>query len=216
MYVQSPMFEEERPERLIAFMREFPLASLVVPCSTGLEANLLPIETVSATVIRGHAARSNPLWRDALPGQQATVIFQGPNTYISPHWYVNGAKSGRRAPSWNYVTVHAHGTLRFIDDAAWMKQHLTDLTQQQEGPRENPWRYEDAPPEFTQRMGEVLYGIEMTVDRLTSKWFLSQQRTPADRESVVRHLQAERTWGSAEIARLIQDNEPPAADPTAR
>jgi transcriptional regulator len=77
-----------------------------------------------------------------------TAIFQSPNAYISPKWYVNGQRSGRNAPSWNYMAVQAQGRIRFIDDALWMREHLDALTHSQEELREEPWSPTQADPEF--------------------------------------------------------------------
>ena len=47
-----------------------------------------------------------------MPDTESTAIFRGPDAYISPRWYVNGQRSGRVAPSWNYVVVQARGRIR--------------------------------------------------------------------------------------------------------
>ena len=67
------------------------------------------------------------------------VIFQGPNAYISPSWYVNGQKSGKVLPSWNYAVVHAYRTIRVIEDDEWLMQHLAELARRNEAGREKPW-----------------------------------------------------------------------------
>jgi len=131
MYIQGK-FREDRIEQLHAFMRAHPLASVVMTTAE-LQAFPMPLELMGNGgngVLRGHAARKNAL--STIPSEtKVLVIFQGPNAYISPRWYVSGRDSGQIAPSWNFATVHAVGTLRCIDDVAWVRTHLEALVKSQ-------------------------------------------------------------------------------------
>ena len=42
---------------------------------------------------------------------EALAIFDGPDAYVSPAWYEEKRLTGKVVPTWNYVTVQAHGTL---------------------------------------------------------------------------------------------------------
>src|SRR5215208_2067647 len=98
----------------------------------GLVANHIPFEIdrdpQPLGKLHGHIARANPLWPDFSPEIEALVIFQGPDTYISPSWYPTREVSGEVVPTWNYAVVHAHGPLRFIDDTTWLRELVTKLT----------------------------------------------------------------------------------------
>ncbi len=48
--------------------------------------------------------------------RQALGIFLGPDAYITPSWYAEKAKNGKVVPTWNFITVHAHGVIEFFDD----------------------------------------------------------------------------------------------------
>ena len=61
----------------------------------------------------GHFARANPHWQQARE-VPSIAIFHGPHAYISPSWYT---APSRMVPTWNYASVHAHGTLEIVDDA---------------------------------------------------------------------------------------------------
>lgn len=56
--------------------------------------------------------------RAAADGTPALLVFLGPQAYISPGWYPGKVEHGRVVPTWNYVTVHAHGTVRWTADRA--------------------------------------------------------------------------------------------------
>jgi transcriptional regulator len=204
MYIQE-RFRQTRPDTLHAFMRAHALATLIVPAPQ-IEAFLMPLAIITEGehgLLRGHVVRTNHL-SNVLSGTNVLAVFQGPNAYISPRWYVNGQSSGRVAPSWNFATVHASGPIRFIDDAQWVHAHLASLTDVQESPRPNPWRLADAPVEFIDGLIQRLIGLEIRITRLEGKRFLSQQRTPADRESIVRHLRDEPRRSASDLAAEIE------------
>jgi transcriptional regulator len=207
MHIQK-IFEESRIEELHALMRSYPMASLVVMTPDGLDANNLPFE-IDATngglgTLRCHVGKSNPVWRQSLTASEVLVIFQGPNAYISPRWYVNGQNSGKVLPSWNYAVVHAYGTMKVIDDRAWLLKHLSALAWQSEKDRPVPWTLEEAPADFVKQAASGIVGMEISVTRLLGKKQLSQQRTAADRESVSKALLAERHDISAATADMIR------------
>lgn len=207
MYVQK-LFEETRLDKLQQLIEDYPLGAVIVSSAQDLAADLLPIELVrngAHGCLRGHVSRANPLWQRLAEGAQAMLVFQGPNAYISPRWYVNGTRSGRNAPSWNYITVHAWGPVRVVQDPAWLRAHLSALANHQEAGRPDPWAVADASPAFVDDMLPHIVGFEMEIQRLQGKWFLSQQRTPADRQSIAQALQRESPprHGASQMAALL-------------
>jgi transcriptional regulator len=81
--------------------------------------------------------------------------------------------------------VQARGSLRVVDDAAWLRQFVSRLTDRHEEPRAVPWGIDDAPAEFIDRQLLAIVGIEIEVAALTGKWKVSQNRPPADRAGVI-------------------------------
>ena len=49
------------------------------------------------------------------------MIFSGHDAYITPAFYASKAQHGKVVPTWNYVAVHAYGTLRFVSDPAALR-----------------------------------------------------------------------------------------------
>lgn len=206
MHIQAP-FAVTDTEELHQFMRDYPLATTVVAQGGGLEVNLLPLELSTKGplgTLSGHVARTHSLWAERPKECEITVIFQSPNAYISPRWYVNGQSSRRNAPSWNYVAVQARGLLRFIEGTDWMAAHLSTLTDAQEDKRAQPWSIAEASPEFLYQTVQRLVGFEIEIHDLVGKKFLSQQRTEADRTSLVSNLMLDPAPGSRVIASLIK------------
>jgi transcriptional regulator len=205
MYVPAS-FREERPEVLYASMRRAPLATLVIATDAGLEANPVPLlvrEGDTGVTLVGHVARSNPVWKMS-PRGEALALFAGPQGYITPSSYASKRESGEVVPTWNYVTVHAEGVLRWIHDEVWLAELVEQLTNEHEAGRTEPWHVNDAPPGFTAGLLRAIVGLEIQVTRLTGKLKLGQNRTRADRESAIAELRQRGDDTSRELADAMQ------------
>jgi transcriptional regulator len=200
-------FNETRPEVMQALMRAHPLCTLVTQCESGLVANHVPVQTLAEPqplgCIRGHIARANPLWRDYRADTQALAIFQGPQVYISPSFYPSKVETGQVVPTWNYAVVHASGTLRFIQDAGWLRDFVAGLTATHEAPRAIPWKIDDAPAPYVDKMLSLIVGFEFSIAMLSGKWKVSQNRSQADQQGVIRNLQNADDADSHEMAAML-------------
>lgn len=200
---------------LQALVRAQPLATLVVAHGGALHVNHVPLfldpgRGPHGTLV-GHVARANGVW-PLLP-QTGVAVFHGPQAYVSPSWYPSKAVDGKQVPTWNYATVHAHGTLSAVDDPERLRAILHTLSEQHEAHRPQPWRIDDAPPDYIAQMLRAIVGVELAVDRWEGIWKASQNRTDTDRAGVVQGLRAEGTPAAAQMAALVPG--PSANEPSA-
>jgi transcriptional regulator len=135
----------------------------------------------------GHLARPNVQWR-AADGREALVLVHGPDGYVSPAWYAAKREHGRVVPTWNYVLVAVHGTVRVHDDPAWTRDLVERLTRAHEGGRAEPWAVTDAPERYIAGQLRAIVGIEVEIDHVEAKWKLSQNRSAADVAGVIAGL----------------------------
>lgn len=181
-------------------------ANLVTMSADGLQATLLPFVFEPSVgehgALHAHAARNNPQFSRA-PIGEALAIIEGPDAYISPSWYPSKAEHGRVVPTWNYSTAHVYGELRIHDDAGWLCRHVRRLTGLHESGREHPWSVDDAPERFIAGQLRAIVGVELVITRIEAKEKLSQNRSPADAEGVVRGL---RSSGQEESAAAVERN----------
>lgn len=180
-------FDESRPDVLRALIEQHRLGAIVTHGPEGLVANHIPFEFgppcegAPHGVLRAHVARANPLWRCA---GEAMVLFQGASAYVSPSLYEEKPLTGKVVPTWNYAVVHAHGTLRAIEDPAWLLALLDRMTDTLERTRAMPWALHDAPRDFLDRLTAAIVGIEIPVTRIQGTWKMSQNRSANDQRSV--------------------------------
>ena len=203
---QPPHFREDRIEVQHDLIRRHPLGLLFTAGPGGLIANHIPFlvysEDQELGVLRAHLARGNPQWRELSAVEECLVVFQGPQSYVTPSWYATKRETGKVVPTWNYVTVQAWGRPRIIEDAAWLRRQLDDLTASQEHRRAPPWAVSDAPEPFVASQIKGIIGVEIAVSRIEGKWKVSQNRPEADRAGVVSGLTGEGE-GAEAMAALV-------------
>ena len=209
MLYNPPHFRQSDPQPLHAAIAAHGFATLVSNGPDGPVVTHLPLmlDAPAGELGRliGHVARANPHWQVADLARPSVAIFHGPEAYISPNWYPSKQEAGKAVPTWNYSVIHAVGTLRVIDDPAWLHNVVTRLTNRHETGRADPWRVEDAPAAFITAQLRGIIGIELTLTSLEGKAKLSQNRNAADRAGVIDGLGAESDAGSAGIRGLMQD-----------
>lgn len=206
---QPAHHREDRLAVQHGLIRAFPLGTLVTNGASGLQANHVPFlidpERSKLGTLRAHIARANPQWKELDPGQEALVIFQGPERYISPSWYETKRETGKVVPTWNYAAVHAYGPVRVIEDEAWLRRQIADLTVFFENGRAEPWAVTDAPESFVAAMARGIVGIEIEIARIEGKWKVSQNRPEGDRRGVVEGLRADGDARDRDMAELVAE-----------
>ena len=213
MYIPRSFAEHDLPT-LHAFLEAHPLAALVTGSTTdGLFATHLPLVLDRTAgpmgMLVGHFARANPHSHRLADGPVAALtIFTGPDAYIRPEWYQTKGETGRVVPTWNYVAVHAYGTLRMRDDPQFLRDHLETLVRRHEADRARPWHVSDAPEDYIAQQMKAIVGVELPIDRLEGKWKMSQNRPDADIVGVIRGLSASKSAGDEAVAAIVSERRP--------
>jgi transcriptional regulator len=206
MVYLPPAFTEARPEILVEHIERYDFALLVTHGAEGLVASHIPflIDDGERLHLHGHLARPNPQVSDLARGGEVLAIFHGPHAYISPNWYATGPS----VPTWNYVDVHAYGTVQLVEDAEWLRRFLVRLSDRHEARNRVAWRMQDLPETYVETMLKGIIGFEIAVTRLEGKYKLSQNRPAADRPGVIAALESQTDPESHAVARLMRDREP--------
>ena len=207
MYI-PPHFIEDRVEVLHDAIRNGGLATLVTMTADGMIASHLPLlldpDPAPYGTLVGHLARANPQTKTTDIAVQAMVVFHGPDGYVSPSLYATKRETEKVVPTWNYVAIHAYGTIAFFDDPERLLGVVTRLTEKHETPRAQPWAVTDAPADFVQGMLRAIVGISIPIARLEGKYKLSQNRPTADHAGIVSGLEADgKTDLAAQVAHAL-------------
>ena len=211
MYV-PPHFKQDDVSVLHAAIRETGLGTLVTLGPEGMEASHVPMliepDPAPYGTLIGHVSRANPQWRTARTDVPALAMFLGPDAYVTPAWYATTGESGKVVPTWNYVAIHATGSLVFFEEPERLLALVTRLTDHHERGRRDPWAVSDAPADYVQGMLKGIVGFELTITRLEGKWKMSQNRPAHDRAGVVVGLTHEGGEAAAAVARIVTEVNP--------
>jgi transcriptional regulator len=182
----SPKFNQVTDRAiLIEAMQAYSFAILFGPqsmaeASAPLVATHLPLvvkDEGEHGLIEGHFAKANRHWQ-ALAGRETLVVFPGPHAYVSPANYTDPLS----VPTWNYIAVHAYGTLELVEDEAGKDALLTGLIAANEPAFGAQW---SASPEgFRRTMLAGIQGFRIPIARIEGKFKISQNRAPEERANV--------------------------------
>jgi len=171
-----PHHQTQDRRKMIAVMKAFPFAMLVTATENHPYVTHIPIiynETSGRLV--AHIDAMNPQVETLNDGDTATVVFKGPDGYISPSVY-----STEQLPTWNYIIVHITGNIHRINDPESVKKTMIDMTAFLEGEDPNYVLEMDNPK--MDRMVNYIRAFEIEITEWEGKFKLSQDKIPEDYE----------------------------------
>jgi transcriptional regulator len=201
MYRPGPYVEDGAP-LLHDIIRTRPFALIAAGVGGDIAFAYAPV-VVDADGERGgvrfHLARANPL--AAMEGVKVRLSFLGPDTYISPDWYV----SEGLVPTWNYIAIEAAGVARQLDRPA-LHQLLVDLSAQEEArlSPKTPWTLDKVPVAKREALLNAIVGFSVPFDTLEGKFKLSQDKKSEDFEGAVSALEERDDAHAQEVATAMR------------
>jgi len=154
-------------------IKSYPLATVISVKDNKPFITHLPIIYREDGKLIGHIDKYNPQAELLKDNNDVTLIFSGPQCYISPSIY-----STTQLPTWNYIKVHLKGTVKAIDINKALKESLIKMTEFLEHPEHNYILEPD-----NQRMEGMINYIKMfeiTITHWEGKFKLSQDKKPRD------------------------------------
>lgn len=187
MYVPSH-FANENLDELHLLIRQNALGTLVTEVGGVLEGTHVPCildpKKTPRGTLRFHLAAGNPTCGAMETGREVLMIFIGPQSYISPDWY----ETKELVPTWNYAAVHAYGQPSALTDSE-LCNLLDDLNEVNESLlTKTPWTTKMLPRALYRTMRAAIRGYQIPISRIEGKWKMSQNRSAADRTSVIDNL----------------------------
>ena len=206
VYLPEQFVEHDRAA-VHELIEQHPLGLLITLGADGLSANHIPFvmdrNFGEAGRLLGHVARNNAVWHEHLPDQEALVVFQAAEGYISPNWYPTKQDAHRVVPTWNYAVAHVYGPLIVHDDEKWLRGQAGRLTKMMEAAQPDPWKMADAPRDYLQSMLANIVGIEVPITRRIGKMKAGQNRELVDRLGAIEGLRGDGDPGDAAMADVM-------------
>jgi transcriptional regulator len=184
MYIPKH-FEQNDTSSTIAFMQNFNFALLVSVNDSIPIATHLPFvieERDKDIVLISHMSKANDQWKTA-KDSAVMVVFSEPHAYISPSHY----EKQQNVPTWNYVAVHAYGTISVLEND---HQKLEVLHKQMRSFEEAYLQqFKTLDQKYIDGLLKGIVAFEILVTDLQSKAKLSQNKTRSEREKIKQELE---------------------------
>ena len=163
-------------------MKAYPFATLVsVLDAKSLITHIPIIYNEDSGKLVAHIDKFNPQVETLQDGAEVTVIFKGPDTYISPSVYTT-----RQLPTWNYIIVHITGTITLINDPSAAKDTMIAMTEFLERPDQKFVLEKDSTR--MQRSINYIQAFDITISSWEGKFKLSQDKNEQDQENAKQEL----------------------------
>ena len=153
-----PYFKEKDQQVVLDFIHQHPFAFLTGCSEDGKPvATQVPVfidEREGKLFLSGHVMKNTDHHKAFLFNPNVLAVFSGPHTYVSASWY----EKKEQASTWNYISVHARGLMKFLDEQA-----LLDVLKRTTNHFENnPFsgaNFEDLPAEYVLRLFQSHYSV---------------------------------------------------------
>jgi transcriptional regulator len=189
-------------EEIVAFMKQFSFATIITAKNNYPTATHLPF-IVSArdgkVILTSHFARANEHWKE-IEDSANLVIFNEPHAYISPKHY----DALVSVPTWNYISVHAYGQGKLITDTEETFAILEKTIMTYEEEYKKQW--DTLPIDFKLKLQKGIVGFEIEVNDLQGKKKLSQNKTQAEQQRIIKDLSNSENDHERQIADYMKAN----------
>ena len=170
-------------DKMIAVIKQYPLGMLVsVKDNKPLLTHIPFIYNDKTGRLVAHIDKNNPQLETLQDGANVTVVFKGPDCYISPSIY----DSENQLPTWNYIIVHITGTIQLINDSEAAKQSMITMTEFLEEP-DHEFILQKNNPKMD-RFVNYIQAFEIEITNWEGKFKLSQDKTEVDQTNAKNEL----------------------------
>src|SRR5258707_1438156 len=132
-----------------------------------------------------HVARGNALAALADGKSNWLIAVNGPDTYVSPHWYA----SPDQVPTWLYQAVHLSGSVRVMSSQE-LALHLDALSAKFESwlAPKPPWSTGEMAAGRREAMMKAIVGLLLTVEDIEGSFKLNQHKSDVDHAAIAIEL----------------------------
>lgn len=182
-------YHKENDEQVIKeFIEEHPFAFLA-GCNSKNEpiATQVPIfmeERDGRKILSGHIMKNTDHHKAFLHNPNVLAVFTGNHTYVSAAWY----SDPHMASTWNYMSVHAKGVIRFLGGAQLEEVLQKTSLHFEDYDHESPTVFDNLPAEFKQKVLKAIVAFEIEVTKMDNVFKLSQDRDAKSYSNIIKKL----------------------------
>lgn len=177
MFLKYPPKHHQDNDRnhIIEVIKTYPLATIISVKNNEPLITHLPLIFKDDKLV-GHIDIYNPQTQLLKDNNNITILFYGPQCYISPSIYTTP-----QLPTWNYIRVHLKGKVNAIESTEALKASLISMTEFLEAP-DHKYTLEANNHRLDANLNYIKL-FEITIDTWEGKFKLSQDKHPKDIEN---------------------------------
>lgn len=184
-----PYFKEKDHQVLLDFIHKHPFAFMAGCTEDGKPvATQVPVfieERDGRMYLSGHIMKNNDHHKAFEKNPNVLCVFTGHHTYVSATWY----KNPQQASTWNYMSVHITGAIRFLDE-----QGLEDVLRKTSLHFENndphsSTVYDNLPADYRKPLLKAIVAFEVEVEKMENVFKLSQNRDEESYHNIIEKLE---------------------------
>ena len=197
-----PYHKEKNESVIKEFIAKYPFAFL-----SGCDSENKPVATQvpvfveerdGRKILRGHIMKNTDHHKAFVYNENVLVVFTGHHSYVSGTWYSNPYTPS----TWNYMSVHAKGIIRFLDDAA-----LADILRKtslhfENNNQQSATVFDNLPTEYTQKLMKAIVAFEIEVKEMDTVFKLSQDRDATSYNHIIERLSEQGEAGQVIAAEM--------------
>jgi len=199
-----PHYKEHDLEKLISFMRDHPFVTLIGSDKNGrIEVTQIPVlveEKEGKLFIYGHIAKKSDHHQAFEENPNALALFTGPHTYVSGSWY---SGNPQQASTWNYISIHARGQIRFLDEAALITLLKKLSLRFENNNTASSTVYDNLPNDYKEKLIKAIIAFELEITEMDNVHKLSQNRDEKSYDNIVQQLKKQQ-GDAKEIGDLME------------
>ena len=199
-----PHYKEQDLEKLISFMRDHPFVTLIGSDKNGrIAVTQIPVlveEKEGKLFIYGHIAKKSDHHQAFEENPNALALFTGPHTYVSGSWY---SGNPQQASTWNYISIHARGQIRFLDEAALITLLKKLSLRFENNNTASSTVYDNLPNDYKEKLIKAILAFELEITEMDNVHKLSQNRDEKSYDNIVQQLKKQQ-GDAKEIGDLME------------
>jgi predicted FMN-binding regulatory protein PaiB len=198
MYPPEHHIEEEL-EKVYRVIETFSFATVISRTEDDLIVTQIPLildrEKGKNGTLIGHVDKNNP-HANYLNNKNISVIFHGPNTYISPTVYESA-----QLPTWNSISVHIKGTIKVTESVEDVRDSIIKMTSLLEM-GDNPYVLDKNNEKMTGWLNHII-GFNIEINEIVGRFKLSQDKSSIDTELAKQQLILKNKIGYEDVINFV-------------